>query len=141
MQINVAVSRSERAEKPSEKLEKASEILEAMRLLKLAAEPRPAGDSVKGAIRRAAGIVRIKESRAEDIWYGEVHLVSSREMDALRAFERRQSLRSLEVRYRVHIEQAAALRARLQSRDAEFHRLDIEAITFLIDELQSALRR
>lgn len=141
MQTSVAAHRPERAEKPSEKLGKSPEILEAMRLLKLAAEPRPAGDSVKGAIRRAAGHVRIKESRAEDIWYGEVHLITSREMDALRAFERKQSRRSLEARYREHIEQAFALRGRLQSRDPEMHKPDIDMLSFFINELQSALNR
>jgi hypothetical protein len=132
---------SARAEKASEISEKSSEFSEAMRLVKLAAEPRPAGDSVKGAIRRASHILNWSESRTADYWYGEVRRIEAREMDALRAIERRQNLRFLESNYRKHIEQLSALRARLESRDRDFHAPDIAAITFLLDELRSALAR
>jgi len=141
MSISVAISRSERAEKPSEFSDKSSEISDAMRLVRIAAEPRPVGDSVKGAIRRAASVLSWSQSRTRDVWYGEVRRIDSHEMDALRSIERRQNLRFLESNYRKHIEQLAALRARLQSRDAEFHKADTEAITFLLDELQVSLRR
>lgn len=59
-------------------------ILEASNLLRAIAEPRPVGDSVKAAIRRAARKVGLTFSRAKSIWYGDAHTISSVEMDALR---------------------------------------------------------
>lgn len=141
MRINVAGVASERRHKASEFSDKSSEISDAMRLVRLAAEPRIVGDSIKAAVNRAARTLGFTPTRTRDLWHGNARRIDSREMDALRAVERRQNLRFLESGYRKHVEQLAALRARLQSRDAEFHRPDIEAISFLLDELQSALRR
>lgn len=140
MRSSVELVASLRREKPSPISEKSSEFSEAMRLVKLAAEPRHVGDSVKAAIRRAARILGWTEGRTSDVWYGEACRIDSREMDALRAVERKQNIRTIEGDYRKHIEQLSALRARLQSRDADFHRADIEAISFLLNELQSAIR-
>lgn len=137
----VGRKRSARAEKLSESSDKSSEISDAMRLVRVAAEPRPAGDSIKLAVQRAALALRWSESRTRDVWYGEVRRIDAGEMDALRSIERRHKLRQLDNDFSRHVGQLAALRARLQTRDAEFHRADIDAITFLLEELQQALQR
>lgn len=141
MHGTVAAARSERAEKPSKNLERPSEISEAKRLVQIAAEPRPPGDTVKRAVGRAALALGWRFGRTEDIWYGASRRIDSDEMDALRRIERRHKLRQLDNDFSRHVGQLAALRARLQTRDAEFHRADIDAITFLLDELQQALQR
>jgi hypothetical protein len=48
------------------------------------AEPRPAGDSVKAAINRAAKRLGFTYSRTKDIWYGGARRIDAREMDRLR---------------------------------------------------------
>lgn len=138
---NVGARRSERREKSSENSEKLSENSEAMRLVRVAAEPRQVGDSIKMSIQRAALALRWSESRTRDLWYGEARRISASEMDALRTIERRFKLRAFDDDLSRHVGQLAALRARLQTRDAEFHRADTDAITFLLDELQRALQR
>jgi hypothetical protein len=132
---------SARSELSSRFSDKSSEFSDAMRLVKLAAEPRPVGDSVKEAVNRASRALGWSVSRTRDIWYGEAHRLDSREMDALRAVERRQNLRSIEADYRKNFEQLSALRARLQSRDPDFHKDDIAAIGWLVTELQNSMRR
>lgn len=140
MGATLRVRASARRDFSSEISDKSSEFSDAMRLVKLAAEPRHVGDSVKSAILRASRCLGWTVSRTRDIWYGEAHRLDSREMDTLRAIERRQNLRFLQGDYRKNVEQLAALRARLQSRDAEFHRDDIAAIGWLLDELQKSLQ-
>ncbi|GJD51106.1 hypothetical protein OPKNFCMD_3857 [Methylobacterium crusticola] len=88
---------SEISEKPSERSEHPPEtrrmttLEEAAFLIKDVAEPRPAGDSVKAAIDRAARRVSaflqepMRYGRAEDIWRREARRISAEEMDALRA--------------------------------------------------------
>lgn len=58
---------------------------EAKVLVRRCAEPCPAGDSVKEAIRRASGRLGFSFSRTQDIWYGEARRIDAREMDQLRA--------------------------------------------------------
>lgn len=129
----IADRSSARKEKVSEHSEEFSEFSEAMRLVKLAAEPRPAGDSVKEAIRRAARNLGWEYSRTEDFWYGEVRRVDSCEMDALRAIEQQRDHAEADRERKRHLSQLAALRAKLQFNDADFHAEDIAALSFVID--------
>ncbi|WP_018261337.1 hypothetical protein [Methylobacterium sp. WSM2598] len=88
---------SENSEKDSERSERPSEgrrmttIDEASALLRDLAEPRPAGDSVKAAIdraaRRASAFLQepMRYGRAEDIWRREARRIGAEEMDAIRA--------------------------------------------------------
>ena len=61
-----------------------SSIAEAQALIRRCAEPRPAGDQVKAAIRRASRRLDLPFSRTRDIWYGEARRIDAREMDRLR---------------------------------------------------------
>jgi hypothetical protein len=62
-----------------------SSAAEASSLIRMAAEPRQTGDSVKAAIRRAAHRLGLTFTRAKNIWYGEARRIDAHEMDALRA--------------------------------------------------------
>jgi hypothetical protein len=62
----------------------ASSIDEAQTLVRRCAEPRPAGDQVKAAIRRASQRLEIPFSRTRDIWYGDARRIDAEEMDRLR---------------------------------------------------------
>ena len=62
-----------------------SAIEEAQALVRLCAEPRPAGDQVKAAILRASRRLEISFNRTRDIWYGDARRIDAEEMDRLRA--------------------------------------------------------
>jgi hypothetical protein len=62
----------------------ASSIDEAQVLVRRCAEPRPAGDQVKAAVRRASRRLGIPFSRTRDIWYGDARRIDAEEMDRLR---------------------------------------------------------
>jgi hypothetical protein len=62
----------------------ASSIAEAQTLVRRCAEPRPAGDQVKAAVRRASQRLGIPFSRVRDIWYGDARRIDAEEMDRLR---------------------------------------------------------
>src|SRR6267154_5611714 len=62
----------------------ASSIDEAQILVRRCAEPRPAGDQVKAAVRRASQRLGIPFSRVRDIWYGDARRIDAPEMDRLR---------------------------------------------------------
>src|ERR1700730_469293 len=62
----------------------ASSIDEAQAHVRRCAEPRPAGDIVKAAIRRASRRLDIPFSRTKDIWYGDARRIDAEEMDRLR---------------------------------------------------------
>jgi hypothetical protein len=62
----------------------ASSIEEAQSLVRRCAEPRPAGDQVKAAVRRASQRLEIPFSRTRDIWYGDARRINADEMDRLR---------------------------------------------------------
>ena len=66
------------------KTSRASAIAEAQALVRLCAEPRPAGDNIKGAIRRASWRTGMPFSRAKSIWYGDARRIEAAEMDRLR---------------------------------------------------------
>jgi hypothetical protein len=59
-------------------------IDEAQALVRRCAEPRPAADQVKAAIRRASRRLDIPFSRVRDIWYGDARRIEAHEMDKLR---------------------------------------------------------
>jgi hypothetical protein len=62
----------------------ASSIDEAQILVRRCAEPRPAADQVKAAVRRASQRLGIPFSRVRDIWYGDARRIDAGEMDKLR---------------------------------------------------------
>jgi hypothetical protein len=57
---------------------------EAAALVRRCAEPRPAGESVKAAIRRASQRLDFSFMRTRGIWYSEARRIGAREMDRLR---------------------------------------------------------
>jgi hypothetical protein len=62
----------------------ASSIDEAKALVRRCAEPSPAGDFVKAAIRRASRRLDLPFSRTRDIRYGDARRIDAEEMDRLR---------------------------------------------------------
>jgi hypothetical protein len=62
----------------------ASSIEEAQALIRRCAEPHPAADSVKAAIRRASQRLDLPFSRTRDLWYGDARRIDAHEMDRLR---------------------------------------------------------
>src|ERR1700722_10152096 len=70
----------------------ASSIDEAQTLVRRCAEPRPAADGVKAAIRRASRRLDIPFSRVRDIWYGDARRIDAHEMDQLRRVARQAEL-------------------------------------------------
>lgn len=125
---------SARADFVSEKSDESSETSDAMRIVQLAAEPRPVGDSVKAAIGRAAKRLRWSYTRTRDVWYGDARRIDVREMDALREVERRRDDAASELERRRRLEQLAVLRTRLHMRDPDFHREDIAALDWMLNE-------
>lgn len=61
---------------------------ESIALIHQVAEPRPAGDSVKAAVGRAARRLGMGITRARSIWYGEARRIESSEMDTMRRVAR-----------------------------------------------------
>lgn len=110
---------SEGSEKRSEGL-RMTTIVQASRMMRDLAEPRPVGDTVKAAITRAARAVSsalqepMRYGRAEDIWRQEARRIDAAEMDAIRAAHERRH-RSL----REELRDAAALADRLERLAAE----------------------
>lgn len=129
----VARRASARSEKPPEFSENSSEISEAMRLAREAAEPRPVGDSIKSAIDRVAKRLGWSFGRTEDIWRGEARRISSSEMDALRLLEQERDFAADRAEQRRHLQQLSALRAKLQFDDPDFHAADIAALSYVIE--------
>jgi hypothetical protein len=88
-------------------------------IVREAAEPREAGDSVKAAIGRAARRLGLSHGRARGLWYGDARVaVRADEADRLRA----------------------AYLARLGARDAEL-RAEIATVRQRQDYLAALLRR
>lgn len=124
---------SAKAGKSPENSEEDSEFSEAMRLVKLAAEPHQVGDTIKRQINRAADRLGFTPGRAEDIWRGEARRIDSSEMDALRAIEQQRDHAAERFEQRRHLQQLSALRAKLEFDDPDFHAADIEAIKYVIE--------
>lgn len=103
-------------------------VEEASTLLRRTAEPRPIGDSVKAAIRRAARRVGLSFGRAEDIWYRQARLVRAEEMDAIRkAAAQRTQEQKARNDYQELMDLLSILEHRLAMVDEEFHRGSIDA--------------
>lgn len=111
-----------------EKLSQNSERLricaadEAAALLRDLAEPRPVGDSVKSALRRAARTVGISSSRVKSIWYREARRIDASEMDAIREAAQRR---------REQVGKLVSIAAAVESSD-----LDRESIARFVDMLR-----
>lgn len=134
----VAPAKSVRGNLSSEFSDKSSDISNAMRLVRIAAEPRLVGDSIKAAITRASRTLHWTPTRTRDLWYGTARRVEVAEMDALRALERRKLEADFVAERRRNIEQVAVLRTRLQMRDQEFHRDDIAALDWMLREVMAS---
>lgn len=126
---------SGQSKRPLEFSNKSSEISDAMRMVRIAAEPRQVDDSIKAAINRAARVLHWTPTRTRDIWYGVARRIGVIEMDALRALERSKIESDGAAERRRHLEQLAVLRTRLQHRDADFHRDEIAALDWLVQQL------
>lgn len=137
MHGSVDLARSERTNFPSENSDKSSDISDAMRMLRIAAEPRPVGDSVKAAINRAAKALAWAPTRTRDVWYGAARRIDVCEMDVLRAIERKRLEADFIAERRRNLEQVAVLRTRLAMRDRDFHAQDIAAIDWMLRELRA----
>jgi hypothetical protein len=96
-----------------------SYVAEASDLIRKAAEPRPVGDSVKSAIRRAARRLNLTFTRAKTIWYGEARRIDAHEMDALRGLA----------------ERYANIAATLRHQDEDFHRTQADALEYFANRL------
>lgn len=127
---------SARSDLSLENSDKSSDISNAMRMVRIAAEPRQVGDSIKSSISRAARTLGWTPTRTRDVWYGTARRIDVAEMDALRGLERRKFESDFITERRRHIEQVAVLRTRLQMRDGEFHRDDIAALDWMLGEVK-----
>lgn len=125
--------RSDVSDLPSSFSDRSSEIKDAMRIVRLAASPRPAGDTVKAAIDRAAKHFGWAYERTRHLWHGDARRVEVSEMDQLRQFEQERDKAAVHAEMRRHLQRLHALRASLQFNDPDFHAADIEAISWLLD--------
>lgn len=96
-----------------------SSVAEASLLVRKVAEPRPVGDKVKSAIRRAAQRLGWPFSRTKDIWYEDARRIDAHEMDALRGLA----------------ERYANIAATLRYQDEDFHRTQADALEYFANRL------
>lgn len=107
--------------------------LEAQRIVRDAASPIPAGETVKGQLRRAARALGYSAGdwRMRSAWYGEASTWSAAAFEQLRdrhrLWRRRQAARSQSEADKLAF-LIATLAERLQATDAEFHRDNIAAL-------------
>lgn len=133
----LAEFRTEHSENRTEKSEiwHMSAVAEASSLLRRVAEPRPAGDTVKAAINRAARRVSahllhpMKASRAEDIWRSEARAIRAEEMDAIRkaAAADRYAEEARDDHARL-LDRISRIETALRISDPEFHREQADAL-------------
>ena len=98
-------------------------------LLRQVAEPRPVGDSVKAAIRRAAKRLGFGFRRTKTIWYGETNRIGAEEMDALRRATKHQHAEEVaRAEAIIAIDRLVALREALAQTDADFNQPVIAAL-------------
>jgi hypothetical protein len=83
---------SEAMHRRSPELLRAVSIEEARILVRRCAEPRPAADYVKAAIRRASRALDMPFSRTRELWYGTARRVDANEMVRLRRTARQVEL-------------------------------------------------
>ena len=103
---------------------------EASVLVRLVAEPRPAGDSVKAAIGRAARRVGFTFVRTKNLWYGDARRIDAAEIDTLRraTAQRRDNLDAGRAEARDAITRLSAMRAALVAKDPDFFGPDIASL-------------
>jgi hypothetical protein len=101
-----------------------SEFAEAAELVRQAAEPRPVGDSVKAAIRRAANKLGWPHSRVKNVWYREARRIDAHEMDALRGLAQRY----------------ANIATTLRHQDEDFHRAQADLLEHFARRLGGVAR-
>lgn len=109
---------------------------EAQRIVRDAAEPVPAGETIKGQMRRAARALGYADGhwRIRAAWNGEAAPWSAAAFEELRdryrLWRERQAKRA-ETEEQKLAAVYAALAERLENQDAEFHRNDIDALLAL----------
>lgn len=108
---------------------------EAQRMVRDAARPIPAGESIKGQLRRAARALGYRDGdwRVRAAWYGEADSWSASAFEELRrrhAAWRERNAASAQAKLDSAAQWYAALAERLEASDGEFHR---ETITRLLD--------
>lgn len=110
--------------------------IEAQRIVKDAARPIPAGETIKGQLRRAARALGYGDGswRIRTAWYGEAASWSAAAFEELRFRHRLWSERNA-ARAEAQDQKLAAvfsaLADRLEATDGEFHRNDIDALLAL----------
>lgn len=114
-----------------------SAVAEASALLRQIAEPRPVGDSVKAAVRRASRRVaafipphwtRWHVGRAEDIWHRQARGVWAEELDAIRRAADVRIVEEARHERAALADRIARLEAALRLSDEDFHRPDLDAL-------------
>ena len=106
-----------------------SALAEASWLVRQAAEPRPVGDSVKAAIRRAAHRLGFSYSRTKDIWYADARRIDAHEMDALRRKARERDQEEIaRVEAVAAVDRLVALREALAQADENFNQPYVAAL-------------
>lgn len=107
--------------------------IEAQRMVREAAEPVPAGETIKGQLRRAARALRYADGdwRIRAAWYGEAQSWSAAAFEELRArygsWRERQEAKAQAERLTLAA-RYAAIAERLRGQDENFHRQDIDAL-------------
>lgn len=116
--------------------------IEAQRIVKDAASPIPAGETIKGQLRRAARALGYQDGdwRVRAAWYGEASTWSAASFEQLRAryglWRERQAARA-DAKGQKLAAVYTALATRLEATDGEFHRNDINALLALARRLGS----
>jgi hypothetical protein len=129
MPLTMTLESSMKSEKSSHQSENERVVfmnptVEASHLIRFAADPRPSGDSVKGAITRAARRLGIGYERAKSLWYAEARRVDASEMDRLRAVAAERQRKQEEAAVHAHrqlVDRISIIEARLAQIDPDFH--------------------
>jgi hypothetical protein len=107
--------------------------LEAQSIVRKAAEPVPAGMTVKGQLRMASRALGYPEGfwRVRAAWHGEAGCWSASALEDLRArFRRWQDKQNTKARAAdlTHAARLEAVAAALESKDADFYRTEAESL-------------
>lgn len=119
---------------------------EAQRIVKDAASPIPAGETIQMQLRRAARALGYRDGdwRIRAAWYGEASTWSAASFEQLRdrhrLWRQRQAARSQSEKIKLAA-LLSALAERLQATDAEFHRDNIAALLDTTREIGDLDRR
>jgi hypothetical protein len=110
-----------------------SAVAEAQTLVRVIAEPRAVGDSVKTSINKAARRLGFSFSRAKDIWYGDARRIDAAEID---------KLRELAGQRRLHLARKSVLELRhaLAGSDEGSHREAVASLDHALRQLGAEIR-